>query len=232
VWNNPLSLTVPTGLTVEWEDSKKKKKEDETEAKSDAQRKYEKHLQDMINSKDAKERARGLKLQADYQRLKDSDITFHVRRKSGKNSGELSYEGKEGHLYVDLKGDNHEVGLTEIQKIAHEFRHGNQFLDGEVGFRKQRDGTWGAHALDVYDESEAMMAGFSAESISVSQISTGENPTFFRAMKAALPEGQEAVNKVMKFNPQSPYKGIHPTRLSIDSIPNANIYAIPKKKQP
>src|SRR5262245_65948403 len=70
-WNNPLKLTDPTGMIVSWEDSQKKQKKGETEAKTDAQRKYENRIKELRNSKDPKDQANGQKLQATYDRLQN-----------------------------------------------------------------------------------------------------------------------------------------------------------------
>jgi hypothetical protein len=237
VWNNPLRLTDPTGMVVEWEDSKKKKKKGETKERTNTQREYENHLEKMINSNDPDERAKGLKLQAEYKRLQDSDIVFHVVNEAAdSSSGELGYKGQKGHLYVSLKGDSSAYGeLTTIQKLAHEFKHGNQFLDGEFGFRKGTDGKWHGFANDLYDESEAMITGFEAESINGFQKSDNQayrarNNAFFRELYAALPKGQSAVIDVMKNNGASPYKNYSEKKIDIRSMPKSEgYYGIPKK---
>src|SRR5919199_5761298 len=97
----------------------------------------------MINSTDKKTHEKGLKLKATYERLQKSDIVFHVVKEnpSGASSGELTYKGEKRNLYVNLKGDNNAYGaLTDFQKIAHEFKHGEQFLDGEIGFKLNAKG--------------------------------------------------------------------------------------------
>lgn len=133
-------------MIVSWEDSEAKKKKKETEAKTDAQRKYENHIREMLNSKDANTRARAQKLQAQYERLQKSDITFHVVKSdpSGSSSGGLTYAGQQGHLYVNLKGNPNEYGaMSDVQKLAHEFTHGEQFLDGRLGFAQNaKTGKW------------------------------------------------------------------------------------------
>ena len=230
VWNNPLILTDPTGMEVSWEDSKKKKKKEETEERTDAQREYEDNLKKMVESNDEKTRKRGLRLQATYQKLKDSKIVFHVVKVGGDNSsGELSYKGQEGHLYVDLKGDNAKLGaLTTIQKLAHEFKHGEQFLDRELGFFGAGK-NWTAFTNDIYDESEAMIAGFEADPISGFQKSTqNKNQAFMNNIDGAMPNGQEAMIKVM-LKPGSPYTEYSKTKIQPPKVVNSSIYAVPTK---
>jgi len=228
-WNNPLVLTDPTGLIVSWEDSEKKKEDGETEAKTNAQRKYEKRLEEMINSKDKKTRERGLKLNATYERLQTSDITFHVVKEnpSGASSGELTYKGEEGHLYVNLKGDNNAYGaLTDIQKIAHEFKHGEQFLDGQIGFIRDEKGKWWGYRDDLPDEAEAFITGFEAQPLDPAQRSN----KFLNAVESARSFGLNAVVDVL--DREGPYKGRSKTQLEMRFVGGKippNVYAVPKK---
>ncbi|MBK7707800.1 MAG: hypothetical protein IPJ30_19125 [Acidobacteria bacterium] len=194
----------------------------------------------MVNSKDPEVRARGVKLKADYERLKnDHSVTFHVRNESADdNGGELSYEGQKGHLYINIKGDSSAFGsLTLIQKLAHEFKHGNQFLDGELGFFKTKNGKWTAFANDLHDESEAMIAGFEADPISATQTTNtnnnkANNVSFMNALDEAVPKGQKAVIEVMKTNGGSPYTKYNTTRGRMTNIPNSEdyYYVVPKTK--
>jgi RHS repeat-associated protein len=232
VWNNPLILTDPTGLIVSWEDSEKKKKEGETEAKTDKQRAYEKRLEEMIKSDDKKTRENGLKLKATYERLQKSDITFHVvaENPSGASSGELTYKGEEGHLYINLKGDNNAYGaLTDTQKIAHEFKHGEQFLDGKIGFLKNDKGEWKGYRDDLPDEAEAFITGFEAEPLDPTQRG-GTTGAFLNSIGNAMPFGLNAV--VDALDRSGPYKGRTKTQLEMRFIGGKvppNVYAVPKK---
>jgi RHS repeat-associated protein len=62
--NNPLKFIDPTGMVVEWADSKKTCNEGETECLTSAQRAYESRIRQLQASRNAKERARGDRLAA------------------------------------------------------------------------------------------------------------------------------------------------------------------------
>jgi len=236
-WNNPLILTDPTGLIVSWEDSEKKKKKGETEARTDAQRAYEKRLDEMVNSDDKKTREKGLKLKATYEKLQKSDITFHVVKENpdGSSSGELTYKGEQGHLYVNLKGDSNEYGaLPLIQKLGHEFKHGEQFLDGQIGFAKNpTTGKWVGYRDDNVDEAEAWIAGFDAQPAAPDQRG-GTTGTFVNSIANAYPFGVDAVAKALNES-SGTYKGRGVQQLDIKEsywqggkIP-PSVYAVPRK---
>jgi RHS repeat-associated protein len=224
VWNNPLKLTDPTGMIVSWEDSEKKKKKGETEARTGAQRNYENHIKEMVNSTDAKTRERGLKLQATYERLQKSDITFHVVKEnpSDASSGELTYAGKEGHLYVNLKGNSNEYGaLNDIQKIAHEFKHGEQFLEGMLGFITTDFKKWHGFRDDLPDEAEAFITGFEAQPLDPAQRSS----KFLGAVETARPFGLDAVVDVLAR--QGPYVRRQRDQ-HVFTSKSTNVYAVPR----
>jgi RHS repeat-associated protein len=124
VRNNPLAFTDPTGMIVEWNDSKSKCKKGETVCRTDAQRAYEERLKQLRESKNEKDRAKGEKLAGDYQRLQDSKAVFEVTndRSSGSNGGEITYQGND-HFTINLHG-NDNYGLTDNQRLAHEFEAG------------------------------------------------------------------------------------------------------------
>ena len=236
VWNNPLILTDPTGLVVSWEDSEKKKKKGEDVARTDAQRAYEKRLDEMVNSDDKKTREKGLKLKATYEKLQKSDITFHVvKEESSSSSGELSYKGEKGHLYVSLKGNSSEYGaLPLIQKLGHEFKHGEQFLDGQIGFAQNaKTGKWEGYRDDNVDEAEAWIAGFDAQSAGPDQRS-GTTGKFVDALARAYPSGVDAVAKVLNES-SGTYRGRGVVQMDIKEkywkggvIP-PTVYAVPRK---
>ncbi len=167
VWNNPLKLTDPSGMIVSWEDSDCKKKGNESACRTDLQRKYEKRIQDLLNSKDKKEQARGKTLEATYEKLQAAKETFHVVREGGDGSGELSYRGNPGDLYVEMKGSGSLYGeMPDLQKLGHEFEHGEQFLNGLLGFAQNpKSGKWEGYRDDLVDEANAFMAGFMAEPV-------------------------------------------------------------------
>jgi RHS repeat-associated protein len=232
VWNNPLKLTDPTGMIVAWEDSKKEKKKGEAEARTVAQRKYENRIADLLNSKDPKERARGERLQATYQKLKDSDATFHVvnDHARGASSGELEYRGQ-GNFYVNLKGDPGLTGaLSDLQRIAHEFKHGEQVLDGQLGYMKySQEGDYGSFRLDRHDEAEAFAAGADAEGFSPVQRT---NP-FLNDIANALPHGEDAVVSALGRR-GSPYKELPSERRDInpaDLKAYPGLYAVPSQRK-
>jgi hypothetical protein len=213
-------------MVVSWEDSEAKKKKGETEARTDAQRNYEKHIQDMVNSKDRKTHEAGLKLQATYERLQKSDITFHVVKDNpeGASSGELTYAGQEGHLYVNLRGNSSEYGaLSTTQKIAHEFRHGEQFMDGQLGFAKNNKGQWEGYRDDLVDEAEAFIAGFEAQPLDPAQ----RGNKFLNAVETARIFGVGAV--VNALDRQGPYVGRSKTQIPITNV-TPTIYAVPRNK--
>jgi hypothetical protein len=80
----------------------------------------------------------------------------------GANSGELKFDGKEYtiNLQGDIAGD---TSLDNNQKLAHEFEHGRQVLDHELGFKQNDAGEWKPFAHDLFDEVKGFMAGFDAQ---------------------------------------------------------------------
>lgn len=149
VQNRPLSTTDPTGMIVEWNDSKKGK-----DGKTNAQRAFEKRLAQLSDSKNEKDRANGAALQKTYGRLQDSKATFEVISgdSGGSSRGELTYQGND-HFTVSLSGSGDYNGFSDNQKVAHEFEHGRQVLDGELSFRQVGD-KWVPFAHDLTDEAK------------------------------------------------------------------------------
>jgi RHS repeat-associated protein len=229
-WNNPLLLTDPTGLKVSWEDSEKEKKKGEDEAKTNGQRAYEKRLKEMIDSKDKKTHEKGLKLMATYEKLRKSDVTFHVVKDdgNGNSKGELTYKGEKGHLYINLDGNSNEYGaLPLIQKIAHEFKHGEQFLDGQLGFAQDEKGKWRGYRDDNFDEAEAWSAGFDAQFPGPDQRS-GTAGKFVESVVRAYSSGIPAIAKALDES-NGTYRGRGTSQFPISNL-TPTIYAIPKKK--
>ena len=183
VLNNPLKFIDPTGMIVEWSDSKKEKKKNETEARTNAQRKYENHIAKLLESKNPDERARGERLLENYDRLKASKATFQVvSENSGSSSGELSFNGKV--FIVSLKGSANEYGALDTnQKIAHEFEHGRQVLDRELSYHNFDPPDWKPWDLDRTDEAKAFAAGFDATPVAPDQGS------FMTEMRQAVRSG-------------------------------------------
>lgn len=182
--NNPLKFVDPTGMTVEWADSEKKKKKGEAEERTNAQRKYENNIAKLLGSNNAEERARGERLQATYQRLKDSKAVFRVVKEDAgdSSSGELKFNGTV--FIVSLKGNANEYGAIDLnQKIAHEFEHGRQVLDRELSYHNYNPPDWKPFALDRTDEAKAFAAGFDATPVAPDQGS------FLNGMRQAIQLG-------------------------------------------
>ncbi len=174
VLNNPLKFIDPTGMVVEWHDSDETCNEDGTDCKTKGQRKYENRLAEMRESKDKKTREKGTRLSQDYQRLQDSSAIFEVvnNEDSGSSRGDISYQGND-HFTINLAG-NDRFGLSDNQRLGHEFDHGRQILDGELSFHKSGN-KWLPFAYDRTDEAKAFQAGFDIERASPGQgnFSTG-----------------------------------------------------------
>ena len=149
-------------MIVDWNDSKKSKKD----GKTDAQRAFEKRLEQLQNSKNATDRANGAGLQKTYDRLQASKATFEVVKpdSTGESRGDLRYDGN-NHFTVNLKGDmTNAEGFTDNQKLAHEFEHGRQVLDGELSYKfNPASGGWDPFAHDLTDEAKGFAAGFGIE---------------------------------------------------------------------
>jgi RHS repeat-associated protein len=181
--NNPLKFIDPTGMVVEWADSKKTCNEGETECLTSAQRAYEDRIRQLQASKNAKERANGGSLAETYWRLKDSKAVFRVMSEAGnQSSGRISFDGS---LFtISLKGDASAYGaITQNQKIAHEFEHGRQVLDNELSFQNYNPPDWNPWAYDRTDEAKAFAAGFNAEPANPAQ------GAFIQGMSRALTGG-------------------------------------------
>jgi RHS repeat-associated protein len=221
VWNNPLRHTDPTGLVVSWEDSKKKCKQDDTDCRTDLQRKYEDTINRLLNSKNEKDRERGQSLQETYQRLQDAKETFHVVRTAGGGTGELTYRGEAGHLYVELQGG--ESGITNLQRLGHEFKHGEQFLDGLLGFAYRSDiDRWQGFRDDLVDEANAFIAGFAAEPVNRNQ------NEFLQGLGRAAGFGvNEVVNTLNR--PGNNYYGRSATQLPITYV-SPIMYGVPRTR--
>ena len=162
---NPLRYRDPSGLLVDWG------------ANDDLRKAYEGRIRGLLSSKNKNDRVRGQELGDSYLRLIASDIVFHVSVKKGEtDGGGLDYRGSPGQVYVELRGEG---TMPTTQKIAHEFEHGVQFLDGKVGFRLA-DGKWRSAYSDLVDEGSAFIAGFRAE-----QAQNNQSP-LFRGIQDAI----------------------------------------------
>ena len=167
--NNPLKFVDPTGMVVEWNDSEHRCQKGEEVCRSSAQRAYENKLQEMRESKNKKTRENGNSLSESYARLQESKAVFEVTndRSTGSNGGEITYQGND-HFTISLRG-NDNVGLTDNQRLAHEFEHGRQVLDGELSFHNYVPGKWLPFAHDLTDEAKGFQAGFEMEPVSPGQ---------------------------------------------------------------
>ena len=219
VLNNPLRLTDPTGMIVDWEDSKKGK-----DGLTDAQRGFEKRLNQMCNSNDPKERAAGEGLQKTYGRLQDSKATFEVIKpdRSGSSSGDIQYDGN-NHFTINLKGDmSNAAGFTNNQKIAHEFEHGRQVLDGEMSFKQGANGKWQPFAHDLTDEAKAMAAGFAIEGATPGQSSA------IRGMSTALRNGGISGEVDYLGSHIGGYHNLPGVPVNVPNPPPPGVYEVPK----
>ncbi|HET9281362.1 MAG TPA: RHS repeat-associated core domain-containing protein [Candidatus Angelobacter sp.] len=233
VWNSPTILSDPSGAVVCWEQGKKKKHcTNESGEPTALEKAYEGRIQQLLNSKDPKERARGEELAKTYDRLKNSDITFHVGQVGGsEGSGELDYRGEPGQLYIQLKDDSltgsPRIGnMPNNQKLGHEFKHGEQFLDGLLGFQKV-NGKWIEYRDDLVDEANAFIAGFMAEGV------TPDQAPIIKRLGAAAENGTDAVVQVLKNDPD--YRGFPAQEEAITPMRNGSmppdIYAIPRSQK-
>jgi hypothetical protein len=204
-------------MIVDWEDSNKGK-----DGLTNGQRAYEKRLAQLQASKNAKDKAKGAALQQTYDRLQASKATFEVVKpdSSGSSRGDLEYDGN-NHFTVNLKGDmTNAAGFTDNQKIAHEFEHGRQVLDGELSYQNYT-GTWQPWAHDRTDESNGFAAGFDIESASPGQ------GTFINSMQQAIRFGGVAGGAIRLGMPDSPYKNLEQGPNNVD-FKSPAIYSVPQ----
>jgi hypothetical protein len=166
--------------------------------------------------------SKGNALAATYQKLQDAKEVFHVVREGGNGSGELTYRGEPGNLYVGMKGSGSGYGeMPDIQKLGHEFKHGEQFLEGLLGFTNIT-GKWQGYRDDLVDEANAFMAGFMAEPVG------GDQSKFLQGLGQAAQWGiQEVIKKLNA--PGSPYQGRSTQQIPITTIPRS-VYAVPRSK--
>jgi RHS repeat-associated protein len=169
VLNNPLKFVDPTGMIVQWNDSDCEIEGDEVECRTQSQRAFESALQRRLNSRDASVSAGARLLQDKYRRLQASGAVFEVLNQgadAGANRGDIEYSGND-RFEINLFG-NDPYGLSDNQRLAHEFEHGRQVLDGELSFYNL-GGNWIPFAHDLNDEGLAFGAGFELEPASPGQ---------------------------------------------------------------
>ncbi|MFZ1974532.1 MAG: RHS repeat-associated core domain-containing protein [Candidatus Acidiferrales bacterium] len=219
VLDNPLALTDPTGMIAVWSDSKKSKKD----GKTNAQRAFERKLKDLQHSKNAKDRANGATLQKTYDRLIASKATFEVVNSdpSGSSRGDIEYNGND-HFTINLKGSSDYYGFSDNQKIAHEFEHGRQVLDGELSFRYDDGlGKWTPFAHDLTDEAKGFEAGFQIEPVEPYQ-GTIINGAANALRSGGIPSEAQYLNDHIQG-----YRGL-PMQLNVPNPPPPGVYQVPK----
>jgi len=214
---NPLRYRDPSGLIVDWGGNK------------DLRKSYEARIHELLSSATTIDVARGRALEETYRRLDKSDITFHVTTKSGEtDGGELIYKGSPGHLYVELRGEG---SMPTTQKLAHEFKHGEQFLNSQLGFQRNSSGDWVGYRVDLVDEAGAFRAGFGAERAQLNQ------PSFIQDVQRWVDGSRSDLFVASQLNLHDgtgQYRGRAMRQLDISAtdwpggqIP-ANIYAVPR----
>jgi len=217
VLNKPLVLTDPSGMIVVWHDSKESNKD----GKTNAQRAFEKRLDQLKNSKNPADRAKGEALQKTYDRLQASKATFEVVKgdPTGSSRGDIQYDGND-HFTINLKGGSDDYGLSDNQKVAHEFEHGRQVLDGELGFKKA-GGKWVPFAYDLTDEAKAFEASFQIE-----KAESYQGPIINGAANALRSEGISGEIQYLGEHIQA-YRGL-PTQLNVPNPLPPGVYQVPK----
>ena len=210
-------------MVVDWEDSDKKCKKGEQICLTDAQRAFLRRLQELLSSKNAKDRANGAALQGTYNRLDQrTDVTFEVVNQggSGENGGEITYQG-DNHFTINLSGSD-PYGLTSNQRLAHEFEHGRQIFDGELSFKyDDSTGKWGPFAHDLTDEANGFAAGFSMERASPGQ------SQIINGAQMALDVGGSSAEARYLHDHIGDYHNL-PMQVDVPNPPPPGVYAVPK----
>jgi hypothetical protein len=99
-----------------------------------------------------------------YDRLNESDVVYEFRYDGNletdkEKSGFISTDGNDIFLNYSHKSKSVEQG--ELSTMFHEFEHGRQFEDGEIGFIKSSSNSWvpDPESYDIMDEVKAMRFG-------------------------------------------------------------------------
>jgi RHS repeat-associated protein len=220
VRNRPLVLIDPTGMIVLWHDSKEKCKNG-SGCRTSAQGAYEDRLKQMRESKDKKTREKGEALTRSYERLQKSSATFEVVNQHGEEAshGEITYQGHD-HFTINLAG-NPAYSFSDNQRLAHEFEHGRQVLDGELSFFQKSPDLWVPFAHDRTDEAEGFAAGFDIERASPGQGS------FINGIQQRLDQGGVPGAAKALGAGSSPYRNLQEGPINVEySTPN--IYKVPQ----
>jgi hypothetical protein len=117
--------------------------------------------------------------------------------------------------------------MPDNQKLGHEFKHGEQFLEGLIGFQQLPNGKWTGYRDDLVDEGNAFVAGFAAQAVG------NDQSRFLQELQqAAIRSGLPGVVSRLG-QPGSPYAGRSDTQLPVlfqgGKIP-PSIYAVPRTK--
>jgi hypothetical protein len=179
---------------------------------------FQKQLRESKNEKD---REKGEKLTKNYDRLQASKAVFEVTndRSGGSNGGEITYQGND-HFTISLRG-NDTYGLTDNQRLAHEFEHGRQVLDGELSFHNYVEGKWLPFAHDRTDEAKAFEAGFDIE-----RASPGEG-TFINSIQQAIDTGGVLGGATRLGRGDSAYHALPEGPINVD-IKSPAVYRVPQ----
>jgi RHS repeat-associated protein len=223
VLNNPLKFIDPTGMIVEWADSEEECKKGETECKTKAQRSFENELNKKLNSKNESVRNDGKALSETYNQLQNSEAVFRVVAdgSTSESRGNISYDGNV--FTISLKGNASAYGaLSNNQKLAHEFEHGRQVLNGELSFHNLTTGAgWLPFVYDRTDEAKAFAAGFAMEPLNPQQ----QKNKFLSGLNSALTGGISAGANYLEHS--GPYRGLPPGPDNV-KIVSPSIYQVPK----
>jgi RHS repeat-associated protein len=223
VLNNPLKFIDPTGMIVEWYDNVCKKVGGKDVCTSKAEGKYLADLDKKIAGDDKKARDKAQTLKNTYLKLDGSSVLFEVAQgdSSGSSRGDIAYEGND-HFVISLKGSDPE-GLSDGQRLSHEFEHGRQILDGESSFHKVGK-QWMPFAADLTDEALAFQAGFAFEG------SAASNGKFAKTIESKLSFGIKTAVDYLHVDPESPYrnKGMWKGPLNVPPNLPPNYYYPPK----
>jgi len=132
--------------------------------------------------------------------------------------GEITYQGHD-HFTISLAG-NPAYSFSDNQRLAHEFEHGRQVLDGELSFINTPTG-WKPFAHDRTDEAEGFAAGFDIERASPGQGS------FINNMQQKLDQGGISAAAQFLGTGGSPYRNLPEGPINVE-YSTSSIYKVPQ----